>query len=141
MKRFHTCIQAHPSGCILCCSPVLWPIPPHRLSILQRRPENIQLSQTSPVLDISQSPQFNFAISPQTSPLPETLPLVPSAASSSSPHATSDLEQARPQTSGEEELQLQLALAMSREESQKVKTTHTCSHFLRVGGHTCCVTL
>ncbi|XP_029005078.1 epsin-3 [Betta splendens] len=39
--------------------------------------------------------------------------------SSSSPHAASDLEQARPQTSGEEELQLQLALAMSREESQK----------------------
>lgn len=38
--------------------------------------------------------------------------------SSSSPRAASDLEQARPQTSGEEELQLQLALAMSREESQ-----------------------
>uniref|UniRef100_A0A3Q0SLG9 Epsin 3 n=1 Tax=Amphilophus citrinellus TaxID=61819 RepID=A0A3Q0SLG9_AMPCI len=36
--------------------------------------------------------------------------------SSSSPRAASDLEQARPQTSGEEELQLQLALAMSREE-------------------------
>ncbi|XP_061087781.1 epsin-3 isoform X1 [Conger conger] len=32
---------------------------------------------------------------------------------------SSDLEQARPQTSGEEELQLQLALAMSREESEK----------------------
>eukprot|EP00064_Thunnus_orientalis_P020106 superscaffoldBa00005356_g20237 len=40
--------------------------------------------------------------------------------SSSSPRAASDLEQARPQTSGEEELQLQLALAMSREESQKL---------------------
>ncbi|XP_035932145.2 epsin-3 isoform X1 [Halichoerus grypus] len=39
--------------------------------------------------------------------------------SSSSPHYTSDLEQARPQTSGEEELQLQLALAMSREEAEK----------------------
>ncbi|XP_027873452.1 epsin-3 isoform X2 [Xiphophorus couchianus] len=39
--------------------------------------------------------------------------------STSSPRAASDLEQARPQTSGEEELQLQLALAMSREESQK----------------------
>uniref|UniRef100_A0A8C7JVH3 Epsin 3 n=1 Tax=Oncorhynchus kisutch TaxID=8019 RepID=A0A8C7JVH3_ONCKI len=36
--------------------------------------------------------------------------------SSSSPREASDLEQARPQTSGEEELQLQLALAMSREE-------------------------
>uniref|UniRef100_A0A8D0H0W5 Epsin 3 n=1 Tax=Sphenodon punctatus TaxID=8508 RepID=A0A8D0H0W5_SPHPU len=39
--------------------------------------------------------------------------------SSSSPRLASDLEQARPQTTGEEELQLQLALAMSREESEK----------------------
>ncbi|XP_061535258.1 epsin-3 isoform X2 [Phycodurus eques] len=39
--------------------------------------------------------------------------------SSSSPQDASDLEQARPQTSGEEELQIQLALAMSREENQK----------------------
>ncbi|XP_059407198.1 epsin-3 isoform X2 [Carassius carassius] len=39
--------------------------------------------------------------------------------SSSSPHLAPDLERARPQTSGEEELQLQLALAMSREESEK----------------------
>ncbi|XP_056135978.1 epsin-3-like [Lampris incognitus] len=44
--------------------------------------------------------------------------------SSSSPQAASDLEQARPQTSGEEELQLQLALAMSREESQKEQGCH-----------------
>ncbi|XP_050823228.1 epsin-2 isoform X2 [Gopherus flavomarginatus] len=34
---------------------------------------------------------------------------------STSPRVSSELEQARPQTSGEEELQLQLALAMSRE--------------------------
>ncbi|XP_034268901.1 epsin-3 isoform X8 [Pantherophis guttatus] len=40
-------------------------------------------------------------------------------ASSSSPRFNSDLEQARPQTTGEEELQLQLALAMSREEAEK----------------------
>ncbi|XP_074827201.1 epsin-3 isoform X2 [Natator depressus] len=39
--------------------------------------------------------------------------------SSSSPQHASDLEQARPQTTGEEELQLQLALAMSREEAEK----------------------
>nr|XP_028572534.1 epsin-3 isoform X7 [Podarcis muralis] len=39
--------------------------------------------------------------------------------SSSSPRFNSDLEQARPQTTGEEELQLQLALAMSREEAEK----------------------
>ncbi|XP_033908583.3 epsin-2 [Acipenser ruthenus] len=35
------------------------------------------------------------------------------------PHASSELEQARPQTSGEEELQLQLALAMSREAAEQ----------------------
>ncbi|XP_051774903.1 epsin-3-like isoform X2 [Erpetoichthys calabaricus] len=39
--------------------------------------------------------------------------------SSSSPRFISDLEQSRPQTTGEEELQLQLALAMSREECGK----------------------
>lgn len=55
------------------------------------------------------------------------------SASSSSPRAASDLEQARPQTSGEEELQLQLALAMSREESQKVEVnTQTHDMFLVV---------
>lgn len=41
------------------------------------------------------------------------------SSSSSSPRYASDLEQARPQTTGEEELQLQLALAMSREEAEK----------------------
>ncbi|XP_044036276.1 epsin-3 isoform X2 [Siniperca chuatsi] len=43
--------------------------------------------------------------------------------SSSSPRVAPELEQARPTTSGEEELQLQLALAMSREESEKPPTT------------------
>ncbi|XP_008278620.1 epsin-3 isoform X2 [Stegastes partitus] len=43
--------------------------------------------------------------------------------SSSSPPLAPDLEQARPTTSGEEELQLQLALAMSREESEKPPPT------------------
>ena len=59
---------------------------------------------------------------------PHSLPpsrLLSSASSSSPREAASDLEQARPQTSGEEELQLQLALAMSREENQKVEL-HTC---------------
>ncbi|XP_056256837.1 epsin-3 isoform X5 [Seriola aureovittata] len=42
-----------------------------------------------------------------------------SHSSSSSPRLAPDMEQARPATSGEEELQLQLALAMSREESEK----------------------
>ncbi|XP_061740652.1 epsin-3 isoform X4 [Nerophis ophidion] len=40
------------------------------------------------------------------------------ASSSSSPRLAPDLEQARPTTSGEEELQLQLALAMSRESEE-----------------------
>lgn len=44
-----------------------------------------------------------------------------------SPNAGSELEQARPQTSGEEELQLQLALAMSREAAEQVDT-HTHTH-------------
>lgn len=39
-----------------------------------------------------------------------------------SPNMGSELEQARPQTSGEEELQLQLALAMSREAAEQVHT-------------------
>ncbi|XP_061605521.1 epsin-3 isoform X2 [Phyllopteryx taeniolatus] len=44
--------------------------------------------------------------------------------SSPSPKLAADLEQARPTTTGEEELQLQLALAMSREASEKsVKRT------------------
>ncbi|XP_070779580.1 epsin-3 isoform X2 [Enoplosus armatus] len=43
--------------------------------------------------------------------------------SSSSPRVAPDLEQARPTTSGEEELQLQLALAMSREDSEKPPPT------------------
>lgn len=42
-----------------------------------------------------------------------------------SPNVGSELEQARPQTSGEEELQLQLALAMSREAAEQV---HAHSH-------------
>ncbi|XP_068192556.1 epsin-3 isoform X2 [Antennarius striatus] len=42
---------------------------------------------------------------------------------SSSPRVAPDMEQARPTTSGEEELQLQLALAMSREESEKSPPT------------------
>ncbi|XP_043943285.1 epsin-3-like isoform X2 [Protopterus annectens] len=42
--------------------------------------------------------------------------------SSSSPRLAADLEQARPQTSGEEELHLQLALAMSREEAEKISS-------------------
>lgn len=52
------------------------------------------------------------------------------AAASSSPRYASDLEQARPQTSGEEELQLQLALAMSREEAEKVRPTPRGPHRL-----------
>ncbi|XP_066120489.1 epsin-2 isoform X1 [Saccopteryx bilineata] len=41
------------------------------------------------------------------------------AVRATSPRVSSELEQARPQTSGEEELQLQLALAMSREVAEQ----------------------
>ncbi|XP_027621370.1 epsin-2 [Tupaia chinensis] len=41
------------------------------------------------------------------------------AARATSPRVSSELEQARPQTSGEEELQLQLALGMSREVAEQ----------------------
>lgn len=59
-----------------------------------------------------------------------------------SPNAGSELEQARPQTSGEEELQLQLALAMSREAAEQVHTlTHahvlTCSCWVLQTTETC----
>ncbi|XP_041861387.1 epsin-3 isoform X2 [Melanotaenia boesemani] len=47
----------------------------------------------------------------------------PSSNHPSSPQLAPDLEQARPSTTGEEELQLQLALAMSREESEKSPPT------------------
>ncbi|XP_061892490.1 epsin-3 isoform X4 [Entelurus aequoreus] len=45
------------------------------------------------------------------------------SSSSSSPRLAPELEQARPATSGEEELQLQLALAMSREPSKPMPAT------------------
>lgn len=44
----------------------------------------------------------------------------PASPTATSPRVSSELEQARPQTSGEEELQLQLALAMSREVAEQV---------------------
>lgn len=56
-------------------------------------------------------------------------PCISLPVSTSPPHLAPDLEQARPQTSGEEELQLQLALAMSREESEKVRITYKAHIF------------
>lgn len=55
--------------------------------------------------------------------------------SATSPNAGSELEQARPQTSGEEELQLQLALAMSREAAEQVTHTHTLRMHLKIHPH------
>lgn len=46
---------------------------------------------------------------------------------------SSELEQARPQTSGEEELQLQLALAMSREVAEQVSVCGGGGHTARSG--------
>ncbi|XP_075435936.1 epsin-3 isoform X1 [Ascaphus truei] len=48
----------------------------------------------------------------------QKLSYIPASTSSSS-QLSPDLEQARPQSSGEEELQLQLALAMSKEDAEK----------------------
>ncbi|XP_049576763.1 epsin-3 isoform X2 [Syngnathus scovelli] len=75
---------------------------------------------------------FALALHQHTNPYisPWHPPYCPSAASTSSPQDASELEQARPQTTGEEELQLQLALAMSREENQKMPTLQErrCRH-------------
>uniref|UniRef100_A0AC11CRR4 Epsin 2 n=1 Tax=Ovis aries TaxID=9940 RepID=A0AC11CRR4_SHEEP len=49
----------------------------------------------------------------------EIVPLAENRSPATSPRVSSELEQARPQTSGEEELQLQLALAMSREVAEQ----------------------
>lgn len=43
---------------------------------------------------------------------------------------SSDLESARPQTQGEEELQLQLALAMSKEEAEQVRYNSPLTNIL-----------
>ena len=50
-----------------------------------------------------------------------------------SPRVSSELEQARPQTSGEEELQLQLALAMSREVAEQVGARRACLQVTEMG--------
>ena len=74
-------------------------------------------------------PSVNGSVLTPNHPFSFSIPV----ASSSSPRVAPDLEQARPTTSGEEELQLQLALAMSREESEKVRLTeitHTQTHTL-----------
>uniref|UniRef100_A0A673IMK9 Epsin-2-like n=1 Tax=Sinocyclocheilus rhinocerous TaxID=307959 RepID=A0A673IMK9_9TELE len=71
---------------------------------------------SQPNLSTSYSEEYGKS---EGSPLLLTLKTPPLSVSSTSPNASSELEQARPQTSGEEELQLQLALAMSREAAEQ----------------------
>ncbi|CAL9693225.1 unnamed protein product [Knipowitschia caucasica] len=75
------------------------------------------LSSTPPPYPGRHSSHASGAYGEETGRCRRTSSSLPSSTSSS--RFVPDIEQARPHTSGEEELQLQLALAMSREESEK----------------------
>ncbi|XP_065764747.1 epsin-2 isoform X2 [Muntiacus reevesi] len=87
--------------------------PQHRTGPLRGQSEEPPLSQRP-----------SFLLRPGPPSCPASDPAQPClswdpAAQATSPRVSSELEQARPQTSGEEELQLQLALAMSREVAEQ----------------------
>ncbi|XP_055432329.1 epsin-2 isoform X1 [Bubalus kerabau] len=87
--------------------------PQHRTGPLRGQSEEPPPSQRPP-----------FLLRPGPPSCPASDPAQPClswdrAAQATSPRVSSELEQARPQTSGEEELQLQLALAMSREVAEQ----------------------
>ncbi|XP_064438322.1 epsin-2 isoform X7 [Mirounga angustirostris] len=89
--------------------------PQHRAGALLGQSEELQpLSQRHPFL-----PHLGLASRPNGDWSQPCL-TCDRAARATSPRVSSELEQARPQTSGEEELQLQLALAMSREVAEQV---------------------
>uniref|UniRef100_A0A8C5KJX0 Epsin 2 n=1 Tax=Jaculus jaculus TaxID=51337 RepID=A0A8C5KJX0_JACJA len=88
--------------------------PQHRTGAMLGQSEELQpLSQRHPCL-----PHLGLASRPNGDWAPPCL-TCDRAARATSPRVSSELEQARPQTSGEEELQLQLALAMSREVAEQ----------------------
>uniref|UniRef100_G1RBQ9 Epsin 2 n=1 Tax=Nomascus leucogenys TaxID=61853 RepID=G1RBQ9_NOMLE len=88
--------------------------PQHRTGALLGQSEELQpLSQRHPFL-----PHLGLASRPNGDWSQPCL-TCDRAARATSPRVSSELEQARPQTSGEEELQLQLALAMSREVAEQ----------------------
>ncbi|KAK7827418.1 hypothetical protein U0070_026624 [Myodes glareolus] len=88
--------------------------PQHRTGAMLGQSEELQpLSQRHPCLPylgLASRPNGNWA---------QPCLTCDRAARATSPRVSSELEQARPQTSGEEELQLQLALAMSREVAEQ----------------------
>ncbi|CAH6786213.1 epsin-2 isoform X2 [Phodopus roborovskii] len=88
--------------------------PQHRTGAMLGQSEELQpLSQRHPCL-----PHLGLASRPNGDWAQPCL-TCDRAARATSPRVSSELEQARPQTSGEEELQLQLALAMSREVAEQ----------------------
>ncbi|XP_019489140.1 PREDICTED: epsin-2 isoform X1 [Hipposideros armiger] len=88
--------------------------PQHRTGAPLGQSEELQpLSQRHPFL-----PHLGLASRPNGD-WPQPCLTCDRAARATSPRVSSELEQARPQTSGEEELQLQLALAMSREVAEQ----------------------
>ncbi|XP_004684615.1 PREDICTED: epsin-2 isoform X1 [Condylura cristata] len=88
--------------------------PQHRTAAPLGQSEELQpLSQRHPCL-----PHLGLASRPNGD-WPQPCLTCDRAARATSPRVSSELEQARPQTSGEEELQLQLALAMSREVAEQ----------------------
>ncbi|XP_034361629.1 epsin-2 isoform X3 [Arvicanthis niloticus] len=88
--------------------------PQHRTGAMLGQSEELQpLSQRYPCL-----PHLGLASHPNGDWAQPCL-TCDRAARATSPRVSSELEQARPQTSGEEELQLQLALAMSREVAEQ----------------------
>ncbi|XP_040857618.1 epsin-2 [Ochotona curzoniae] len=89
--------------------------PQHRTGVPLGQSEELQpLSQRHPFL-----PHLGLASRPSGDWSQPCLTCDRAARASTSPRVSSELEQARPQTSGEEELQLQLALAMSREVAEQ----------------------
>lgn len=67
-----------------------------------------------------------------TPPLASSAPSAP--ALGGGVHSGADAEQAWPQSSGEEDLQLQLALAMSKEEAEQVKSLSQSATGFQVAG-------
>ncbi|XP_065752937.1 epsin-2 isoform X1 [Phocoena phocoena] len=89
--------------------------PQHRTEAPQgQSKEPLVLSQRPPFL-----PHLSLSSRPQGDWPQACLHADFASPAATSPRVSSELEQARPQTSGEEELQLQLALAMSREVAEQ----------------------
>ncbi|KAM6184702.1 epsin-2 isoform 1-T1 [Rhynchocyon petersi] len=90
------------------------------ISLCSQHRAGIPLGQSEELQPLSQRHTFLPHLGLATHPNGDwSQPCLTCAARATSPRVSSELEQARPQTSGEEELQLQLALAMSREVAEQ----------------------